>query len=34
MIATELFWQIFKETGSISAYLLYRNLKLKETSNE
>lgn len=27
MISAEFFWKVFEATGSISAYLLYRQLK-------
>ncbi len=30
MLYTEMFWEIFKSTGSINAYLIYK--RLKETS--
>ncbi|MCE1248346.1 MAG: YqzL family protein [Firmicutes bacterium] len=27
MLSPEVFWEIFKSTGSISAYLMYKKLK-------
>ncbi|MGI6081854.1 MAG: YqzL family protein [Firmicutes bacterium] len=29
MSAAELFWKIFEATGSVAAYLLYRQLKVQ-----